>query len=141
MTGFLNSYKDVFDAVVAALATKTSIKTVVKGTEFRASSTLPAAIINPLQAPVAPMEMGAYLQVTVNFSVIVIIRETVPADWFTDIIPIMADVVDAMLADRTLGGKAQDCVPTGFYPGEITFQNKLFYGGAVSFQAVVYFTP
>jgi hypothetical protein len=50
----------------------------------------------------------------------------------------MADTVDAVLADRTLGGKVADCIPLGFAPGEIKFDNKLFYGGEVRFQAVLY---
>ena len=39
------------------------------------------------------------------------------------------------LADRTLGGKVADVIPTSFAPGEIKFENKLFYGGEIRFQA------
>ncbi len=48
----------------------------------------------------------------------------------------MADVMDAVLADRTLSGKASGCIPTNFAPGEIKFENKLFYGGEIRFQAL-----
>ena len=48
---------------------------------------------------------------------------------------VLGDVVDAVLADRTLGGAAKDVCPVGFAPGEIKFKDKLFYGGRVVFQA------
>ena len=50
----------------------------------------------------------------------------------------MADVVDAILADRTLGGKVADIIPSSFAPGEIKFENKLFYGGEIRFEGIVY---
>jgi hypothetical protein len=53
----------------------------------------------------------------------------------------MSDVVDAVLADRTLAGKVNDVTPTVFAPGEIRFQDKLLYGGVVRFQAVMWYAP
>jgi hypothetical protein len=49
--------------------------------------------------------------------------------------------VDALLADRTLGGAAFDCIPTGFVPGEIKFKEASYYGGEVCFEAVVHYEP
>lgn len=141
--GFYTQYKAVFDAVKAAIATKTSIKTVILGEHFTVGK-LPKAIINAEPAPIAPLEMGDTLDVKVNVSVVLVILEYEPKDWFTDIIKVMGDVVDAVLADRTLGGKAKDCIPTGFAPGEIKFpeiKDKLFYGGTIMFQAVLWYTP
>jgi hypothetical protein len=77
------------------------------------------------------------LSVKINFNIILVIREYTPKDWFIDVIPVMADVMDAVLADRTLGGTAFDCTPTGFYPGEIKFDDKILFGGQVSFVAEV----
>jgi hypothetical protein len=52
----------------------------------------------------------------------------------------MGDVVDAILADRTLGRKVKDCYPIGFAPGEIKFEkDKVLFGGIVRFQAVLWF--
>jgi hypothetical protein len=49
-------------------------------------------------------------------------------------------VVDAVLADRTLGHVVRDVVPVGFSPGEIKFKdNKLLFGGIVRFAAVLWF--
>lgn len=39
----------------------------------------------------------------------------------------LADTVDAILADRSLGGTVLDVWPTNFGPGEIKFNNRLIY--------------
>jgi len=138
--GFYESYRAVFEAVKAALQAKETIKSVVLGEQFTVGG-LPKAVINAEPAPVESLEMGGTLTVKVNFSVVVVILEYEPKDWITDIISVMGDVVDAVLADRTLAGTAKDCFPTGFSPGEIRFQYKLFYGGVIRFQAVVWYVP
>ena len=149
--GFYNDYKAVFDAVKAALvfvpaegetpaSGVESLETVVLGEQFTYGN-LPKAIINAEPAPVEPLEMGDTLRVKVNFSVVLVILEYEPADWFEDIIDVMGDVVDAVLADRTLGGAAEDCTLTGFAPGEVKFRDKLFYGGVVRFRAEVWHAP
>src|SRR3989304_6776024 len=135
--GFYTSYKDVFDAVKSAIETKSAIKSVLLGEQFTYGS-LPKAVINALPSLISQGALGELLEVKVNFSVILVINEYEPKDWFIDIIAVMADVVDAVLADRTLGGKAADVIPTSFAPGEIKFENKLFYGGENRFQAVLY---
>ena len=47
----------------------------------------------------------------------------------------MGDVVDAILADRTLGKKVKDCYPVGFAPGEIKFEkDKVLTAGLYVFR-------
>src|SRR4030066_2009388 len=121
--GFYTSYNDVFDAVKAAIETKSSVKSVLLGEQFTYGQ-LPKAVINALPSPISQETLGELLEVKVNFSVILVINENQPKDWFQDIIAVMADVVDAVLADRTLGGKAADMIPTSFAPGEIKIKNK-----------------
>src|SRR4030042_1254625 len=116
--GFYTTYKAVFDAVKSAVLTKSTIKTVVLGEQFTVGN-LPKAVINALPSPVAPATLDGVLDVRVRFSVVLVILEYAPSDWFPDIISVMGDVVDAVLADVTLGGKAKDCWPTSFSPGEI----------------------
>jgi len=135
--GFYTTYKDVFDAVKAAIETKSAIKSVLLGEQFTYGS-LPKAVVNALPSPISQGTLGDLLEVKVNFSVILVINEYEPKDWFQDIIAVMADVVDAVLADRTLGGKAADVIPTSFAPGEIKFENKLFYGGEIRFEGLLY---
>src|SRR4030067_443989 len=96
--GFYTDYKAVFDAVKTALETKSAIKTVILGEQFSLGA-LPKAIINAEPSPVKPLEMGGTLDVKVNFSVVIMILEYEPKDWFTDIISVMGDVVDAVLAE------------------------------------------
>ena len=158
--GFYTSYKAVFDAVKTALTyvaavppegedpgspeygVKT-IKTVVLGEQFSAGA-LPKAIINAEPSRIGQATMGELLDVRVGFSVVLVIREYAPKNWFTDIISVMSDVVDAVLADRTLTGNVRDVTPTMFSPGEIRFQDvkdKLFFGGIIHFEAVLHFEP
>ena len=168
MVTFYSSYKAVFDAVktvlvyvpavpyspaipahdgipevpeVPAVPARgvASIKTVIVGEQFT-YGLLPKAIINAEPAPIAPAEMGGLLDVSVFFSVVLVIQEYEPKDWFADVIAPMGDVVDAVLVDRTLGHVVQDVVPVGFAPGEIKFaDNKVLYGGIVRFKAVLWF--
>jgi len=138
--GFYTEYKAVFDAVKSKISTKSSIKTVVLGEQFTVGG-LPKAIINAEPSPISQATLGSRLQVKVNFSVVLVVLEYEPKDWFKDIVSVMADVVDAVLADRSLGGKAKDCIPVGFAPGEIKFQDKLLYGGAVQFEALLHYLP
>jgi hypothetical protein len=111
-----------------------SLKTVILGEQFTPGD-LPKAIINAEGSPIDQATLGSMLNVKVNFSVVCVIRDYAPKDWFVDIIPVMADVVDAILADRSLKGTVIDVTPTGFYPGDITFDDKILFGGVVRFSA------
>ena len=118
-----------------------SLKTVVLGEQFTLGD-LPKAIINAEGSPIASAAMDDMLSVKVNFSVVCVIRDYAPKDWFVDIIPVMSDVVDAILADRSLKGTVMNVTPTAFYPGEIKFgDDKVLFGGVVRFSAEIWFTP
>jgi len=137
---FYASYKTVFDAVKAAIETKESIKTVILGERFTVGD-LPKAILNAELAPIGQASMGDFLEARVRGSIILVILEYEPKDWFTDIIAVMGDVVDALLADRSLGGTCFDSTPTGFAPGEIKFKEKVFFGGVVRWEAILHYAP
>jgi len=138
--GFYESYKAVFDAVKVAIEAKSSIKTVVLGEQFT-MGLLPKAIINAEPSPVKQTVQGEMVEAKVRGSIVLVISSLEPKDWFVEIIAVMGDVVDALLADRTLGGAAFDCIPTGFVPGEIKFKEASYYGGEVRFEAVVHHEP
>jgi len=139
--GFYATYKAIFDRVKADLEAKTNIKAVSLGEQFRLTS-LPLAIINPEETLIEQETMGEALLCKINFSVILVIRETEPADWFTEILTVLADAFDAIVADRTLNGTVKDTTPTLFSPGEIKMQgSKLYYGGVVKFQSIVEYSP
>ena len=151
MTGFYVSYKAVFDAVKTALVYVPaeeevpaqgveSIGTVVLGEQFTHGN-LPKAIINAEAAPIGQASMGDFLEARVRGSIVLVIREYEPEDWFTDIISVMGDVMDALLADRTLGGVCFDSTPTGFAPGEVKFKDKMYYGGVVRWEAIMHYAP
>jgi hypothetical protein len=137
---YYTAYNAVFTAVKTMLGTVSSIKTVVLGEQFRVTS-LPIVIINPMQTDINQGAFGTLLQSKINFTVIVLIRETEPANWFADILAPMGDVVDAVLADRTLAGSVKDVIPTLVSPGEIKTEGKIYFGGVVKFQALLHFTP
>ena len=117
-----------------------SLKTVILGEAFTLGA-LPKAIINAEGSPIDQATLGSMMSVKVNFTVVLVIRDYAPKDWFTDIIPVMADVVDALLVDRSLKGTVMDVTPTAFYPGEIKFDDKLFFGGVVRFSAELLYIP
>jgi len=138
--GYYSSFKAVFDAVKAAVETKDSVKTVVLGEQFSVGG-LPKAVINAEPSPIGQATMGELTQTKVRGSIILIILEYEPKDWFTDIISVMGDCVDAILEDRTLNGSVFDCIPTSFSPGEIKFKEKTFYGGIVRWEATLHYEP
>ena len=138
--GYYASYKEVFEAVKAAVEAKDSIETVILGERFTVGS-LPKAIINAEPSPIGQAAMGEFTETKVRGSIILIILEYEPKDWFTDIITIMGDCVDAILEDRTLNGSVFDCIPTSFSPGEIKFKEKIYYGGIVRWEATLHYEP
>ena len=138
--GYYSSFKAVFDAVKAAVETKDSVKTVVLGEQFSVGN-LPKAVINAEPSPIGQATMGELTETKVRGSIILIILEYEPKDWFTDIITIMGDCVDAILEDRTLNGSVFDCIPTSFSPGEIKFKEKIYYGGIVRWEATLHYEP
>lgn len=138
--GFYTSYKAVFDDVKTKLEAIDSIKRVV--TEERFSVTdLPMAVVNMEETAISQAIIGTMLACNISFTVIVFVMETEPTDWFTDIITIMGDVVDKILSDRSLSGSVKDVTPTYFTPGEAYVKERLYYGGAIRFQALMHFTP
>jgi hypothetical protein len=136
--GYYTSYKAVFDAIKTAVESKESIRTVILGERFTVGS-LPKAIINAEPSPIGQAAMGEFTETRVRGSIVLIILEYEPEDWFNDIIAVMSDCVDAILADRSLGGVVFDCSPTGFAPGEIKFKEKTFYGGVVRWEAILHY--
>ena len=116
-------------------------KTVFVGENFVLTPDTPVILIDASSSSVAPLEMGTALDVTVRVNLLVLVRESAPADWFAGIIDVMGDVVDAILADRTLSGSVKDIYPTNFSPGSISYRGKTFYGGQVTLEGVVYFEP
>lgn len=136
--GFKDSYQAVFDTVKTDLQAVSSLKQVVTGEKFKLTK-LPLAIINPMAAPILQATLQNVLEVSVNFDVILVVRQTEPADWFSDILAVMCDVVDKLLSDRTLNGKVKDLIPTEFTPGEVRFAAKIYYGGLISWQAMFFY--
>jgi hypothetical protein len=137
---YYDVFKAVFDRVKADLEAVSSIKSVVLGEQFRLTE-LPLAVINPEPTEISPAAFGGMLDNKIGISIALMIRETEPSNWFTDIISVMGDAMDKILSDRTLNNTVRDIIPTVFGPGEIRTQNKLFYGGIVKFQAFMFFTP
>jgi len=140
MTNFNDSYKAIFDQVKTYLEAVSSIKAVVLGEQFKVTE-LPLAVVIPEPTEISQGAFGKLLECRITFSVTLIIRETEPANLFTEIMAIMGDTIDKILSDRTLNGTVKDCIPTFFSPYEIRTQGKLYYGGVVRFEALLLFTP
>jgi hypothetical protein len=140
MTKYYDSYKAIFDRIKADLETVASIKNVVLGEQFKVTN-LPMAIINPEETEISQATFGSMLTNNINFSVVLVIRETEPTNWFTNIVSVMGDAIDKILGDRTLNSTVKDVIPTLFSPGEIRTGGKLFYGGLIRFTALAHFSP
>jgi hypothetical protein len=115
--------------------------TVFVGENFALTPGAPVILIDAQPSSVKPLDMDSDLEVTVRMDLLVLVRESVPASWFDDIVTVMGKVADAILADRTLSGSVKDVYPTTFSPGVISYRNKTFYGGSVGLTAVYYFAP
>jgi hypothetical protein len=138
--GFYSSYKAVFDAVKAKLEAVSSIEEVVMEERFTVSK-LPMCVVNMEDTSIERGAIGSKLDCNIAFSVIVFVMETEPTDWFTDIIVIMGDVFDAIVEDNTLSTSVVDVWPTMFAPGEAYVKKRRYFGGIISFQALMSFTP
>jgi hypothetical protein len=138
--GYFDVFNGVFQQVKTVLAGIGDLKQVVLGEQFKPAN-LPLAIINPVGSTFTQFSLGQTLQNTVEFDIIILIRETEPENWFSNIVLPMCSVVDAILADRTLNGKVKDCIPASFEPSQIRMVNKLYYGGVIRFKALLYYSP
>jgi hypothetical protein len=141
--GLYNAYKPVFDDVKTKLDAIDSIQRVVMAERFSVTN-LPMCVVNMDEAPIERLtisKVGPKLALNISFSVIIFVMETEPTDWMIDIISIMCDVFDALVADNHLSGTVLDVWPTFFAPGEAYVKDRLYYGGIIRFQALVHFTP
>lgn len=109
--GFYSDFNAVFARVKTDLEAISALKSVVLGERFRVTK-LPMAIINVGDTFIAKAEMGTMLEVTLNFTVILIIRETEPTDWLSQIVTSMGAVLDASVAVPTLNNNVKDLWPT-----------------------------
>ncbi|MEM2166629.1 MAG: hypothetical protein QW619_05435 [Candidatus Bathyarchaeia archaeon] len=135
---FYEVYKPVFEVVRNRIMGIAGVKQVVLGEQVRLHN-LPLAVINPSSAATAPITLEGDLRALIRFDIYLIIRVSEPEDLFEDIISLMCDIVDVILSDRTLSGSALDIRLTNFAPGEVRFQNNLYYGGLLSFEATVFY--
>lgn len=134
--GFKESYKNVLDKVKAAIESIPSLKRINIGEAARVSE-LPMAIVIPRETRIARTPLPHTLECRLTFDIIIVIRETEPESWLKNIIEPMGDVLEALLSDDTLSGAVKSLTPTLFSPGEITAQNKLYYGGLIRFEAAI----
>jgi len=133
---FKDDYGDIFTAVGSAISGGISGGiTVVLGGPLRLGVNLPKAIVNRLPTLIRKSHDAGGLEATVTFEVVVVVQESEPENWFGDIIDLLGDILDAVIADPTLGGAVDDCWPTMFSPAEIRFTSKMYYGGVIRFQA------
>jgi hypothetical protein len=138
--GFFASYRAVFDTVKAKLEAVSTIEQVITEERFTVGQ-LPMCVVNMDETVIERGVIGSMLACDIHFTVIVFVMETEPTDWFTDVISVMGDVVDALVADPTLSNTVIDVFPTMFTPGEAYVKDRLYFGGAIRFQALLHFTP
>lgn len=127
-------YQTIFNRIETILKGVASIKTVSVGGALRLEE-LPLALVTPRETSLTPAAMGTLSECRLTFDVLLFIRETEPGSLLDDIVPAMGDALDT-LNHNTLDGTVDDLYPILFAPGEITYLNKLYYGGLIRFEAV-----
>ena len=132
--GFYDLYYNVFTAVKNSLENVSAISQVNLGEALRVQN-LPLAVISPRETSLERAAFQHVLNVRIGFDVTILIRETEPSDWFSDIVSVMCNCFDALMANDTLNGTVKGLTPTLFTPGEITALRKLYYGGLLRFEA------
>ncbi|MBA7476822.1 hypothetical protein ES707_12217 [subsurface metagenome] len=132
---FHTFYEGIYDAVKAAVETVSSLNQVVCGERFVLQET-PCAIINPGEVAIDQQDAGPGLYCGISIEVVLIVRENEPDDWFDEVVEVLGDILDAVIADRGLGGLVLDIAPVRFSPAEIRIQNRLYSGGVVTFMAL-----
>ena len=128
-------YEGIYDAVKAAVDGVAALNQVVCGERFVLQDT-PCAIINPGEVAIEQQDAGPALYCGISIEVVLIIRENEPDDWFDDVVEILGAILDAVIADRSLGGLVLDIMPVRFAPAEIRIQSRLYSGGVVTFMAL-----
>lgn len=134
MTGFGDSYNAVFAAAATIFGGVTGIKKAVDSM-LALGPDFPQVLITPEPSPSEPGAVASVLDVTVNFSVAVLVTVVEPKNWRKEIVPVMGLVSDAVLANASLNGSVRNCHQTLFAPGELAFKNRVFYGGVIKFSA------
>lgn len=138
--------QDIVDRVATDVAGKVSA--VSKGAQRFNPGTLPIALISVgrIDAETATVETmsGRLLEITIPIEVVVVIRDTSPVDWLTDIILPLGGIVDTLSADSLLGGTCEDSHLTFCEPARLTLAGegaggKIYYGGLIGWQARVFY--
>ena len=140
--GFEAVYTAIFDDLNDTIEALSSIEQVIYKTEGRgAIKGLPCVFINPGRWALDPVDrenvasLGTYA-LDIRGQLVVIIRESDPDNWFEEIISPISDIVDAIFADQTLGGTCALAWPIEGGPGDINFNNKLYYGGSIDIRTI-----
>jgi len=140
--GFKAVYTAIFDDLEATIKALSSIKQVIYKKEGRGViRELPCVFINPgrwLLEPADSMNVASLntYALDIRGTLVVLIRESDPDNWFDEIIDPISDIVDAIFADQTLGGTCDLAWPNAGGPGEVTLNNKLYYGGSIDIRTI-----
>ena len=100
----------------------------------------PCAVINPSAVRMRILDYDAY-RAEAGFDVMVFVRDVNPSDWVSEVCSVLNSCLDAIIADRTMGGNAQDIHEADYVPGEIRFSSKIFYGGVLRIRCWLRYEP
>ncbi len=143
MTGFKDAYVPVFTAVQDILQKLKSLQQVVLGQNLKQIDNLkklPIAIVITDIAKAASTDDRSSYELSVPVIVDVAIVEYEAENWFDKMNTVMAEIVDALLDDPTLGGAVRDLVWTSYAPGTLTMGDVVLYGGEIKFVATLDYT-
>ncbi len=139
---FKAEYTAIFDNLHDTIKALKSIKQVIYKKEGRGViRKLPCVFINPGRWLMEPAD-GENVASVDNYALdirgqlVILIREGDAENWFDEILTPIGDIVDAIMAGPTLGGTCMRAWPNAGGPGDINFQNKLYYGGSIDIRTI-----
>jgi len=123
----------IIDALAEALDEVDDLHVIKGGPWHYGSESMPCALINSGPQQLDKIAMSDDYNARLQLEVLLIIRETEPENWLTDVNALLDGAVNAILDDATLGGSVDDIVNVVSTPGSILFPpgNKLYYGGSI----------
>lgn len=128
--------KDIVDRIATITATK--VEAVSKGSQRFVPTKFPLALISIGRIVSAPAEMGNDHYLEIPIEIVVIIMDTAPTDWLTDVIAELGPIIDALMDDPTLTAKCNDSYLTYCEPARLTLSGegiagKIYYGGLIGY--------
>ena len=142
MTDFKTTFKGYFSAIETMLGGVDSLAQVVNSRE-PVLKRFPCALIEPGEVTLEAEDMNELtFNVLTDWEVIVVIKEIDGSQVFAKVIDELGDILDAVLADDTIGGVFRATRPNKptMKPGSVEVAGDVYHGGSIRFKSLSQYT-